>query len=216
MKGSVFSSPRALAEFDLSSARPMPFPSGALMCPPSEFDGGDLKNPYMEGQIGNVDRALARRQWEGVRRAFLRAGAAVETIAPSPGCEDMVFAANPACPGLGPGGEKICALARMKHPSRRREVPAFADWFRDRGYRVAQIGRPEWLFEGCGDAIWHPGRGVLWEAGATAATSAFTPNWPSFSASRSSPWNCAQAASTTWTPAFARWTSKASWSIPPP
>lgn len=162
MKG-VFSVLGELPEdFKPSQLPSMPWPASVLMCRPEHFEVVDVKNPFMEGQIGKVDRAAALRQWEGLKAAFEGAGLTVELIKPVPGLEDMVFCANQTLPGLDPKGRKVCILSHMKHPSRRREVPAFADWFKSRGHRIESVGPAEALFEGCGDAIWHPGRRLLW------------------------------------------------------
>ncbi len=145
----------------LGRCRTMPLPVRLLMCPPEYFDVCDVKNPLMEGQIGKVDRARARAQWEQLKATFEACGATVELIEPEPGCEDMVFCANQTLPGLDADGQRLCLLSRMKHESRRREVPAFARWFEAHGYRV-ELLRTECIFEGSGDAIWHPGRGLIW------------------------------------------------------
>lgn len=145
----------------LKSCRTMPLPTTMLMCPPENFDVVDVKNPHMEGNIGKVDKAKARDQWEAVRDAFVTAQSKVELIEPVPGCEDMVFCANQTFVGLDADGKKLCVLSQMKHASRQREVAAFGNWFGENGYRVenlpGQIG-----FEGSGDAIWHPGRALVW------------------------------------------------------
>lgn len=140
--------------------RKIAWPRGVLLCPPEHFDVIDVKNPYMEGQVGRVDRSLARRQWEALRAAFEGIGLEVHLIQPVPGCEDMVFTANQTFVGLDAEGRRTCVPSHMRHESRRREVPAFVDWFRARGYRIAAIEAS--LFEGGGDAIWHPGRALLW------------------------------------------------------
>lgn len=139
----------------------MPFPSRLLMCPPEHFDVIDVKNPHMKGQVGRVDRGLAQRQWDELKRAIQACGVGIETIAPVAGCEDMVFCANQTFVGLDAAGSRICLLSQMRHPSRQREVPAFADWFAQHGYRVVAAPAVA-MFEGSGDAIWHPGRGLIW------------------------------------------------------
>lgn len=136
-------------------------PRAVLLCPPDHFDVVDVKNPLMEGRAGTVDRALARRQWEALRGAFGEAGMEVETVEPVAGCEDMVFCANPTLTGLDAGGRPLCLLSRMVHESRRREVPAYARWFAARGWRVVDPVPEGCRFEGGGDALWHPGRRVL-------------------------------------------------------
>jgi N-dimethylarginine dimethylaminohydrolase len=132
------------------------------MCPADHFDVVDVKNPHMEGMAGTVDRDLARVQWGAVRSAFEHAGYRVETLSPTPGCEDMVFAANQTFPGLDAAGRRICLLSRMKHASRQREVPAYAAWFHAHGYELFDSVPDGCTFEGCGDALWHPGRRLIW------------------------------------------------------
>ena len=145
----------------LDSCRTMPRPQRVLMCPPSSFDVVDVKNPHMAGQVGAVDRRQAASQWQSVRDAFADCGATVETIAPLASCEDMVFCANQTFTGLDAAGARHCVLGNMKHASRRREVPAFAAWFNRDGYRVHSLSEGIG-FEGGGDAVWHPGRGLIW------------------------------------------------------
>jgi N-dimethylarginine dimethylaminohydrolase len=137
-------------------------PHGVLMCPPDHFAVVDVKNPFMAGREGTVDADRARAQWEELSAAFRDAGLGVETLDPLPGLEDMVFAANQTFPGLGPKGERICLLSRMRHASRRKEVPAYARWFQAHGYDVRDAVPEGVLFEGCGDAFWHPGRRSIW------------------------------------------------------
>ena len=158
MKPDAYASPPA--DFALERCRPLPIPRTVLVCRPDYFDVLDVKNDFMEGQVGEVDKTEARRQWHGAVLAFRDCGMRVEMIEPTPGCEDMVFCANPALPGLDAAGKKRCALGRMKHESRQREVPAFAAWFRAHGYDVAEVDGG--VFEGGGDGVWHPGRGLIW------------------------------------------------------
>jgi len=145
----------------LAQCRAQPLPSRLLMCPPEYFDVIDVKNPHMAGNIGRIDRAAARDQWDALRATFAQCGAAVELIEPVAGCEDMVFCANQTFVGLDAAELRVCLLSRMTHASRQREVPAFARWFEAAGYQVSEA--PGYLrFEGSGDAIWHPGRGLVW------------------------------------------------------
>jgi N-dimethylarginine dimethylaminohydrolase len=140
----------------------MPLPTGILMCPPDHFDVSDARNPYMGVKKGTVDRARAREQWDSVREAFESLGRPVHTIDPVEGYEDMVFAANQTLTGLSPRMERICFLSQMRHPARRGEVPYFESWFKEKGYRIAKLKDPAFSFEGMGDAIWHPGKRLLW------------------------------------------------------
>lgn len=132
---------------------------GVLLCPPDHFDVIDVKNAFMEGQAGRVDRARAREQWDALAATFRKIGLEVEILPPTPGCEDMVFCANPSFTGVNRHGKKVAVLSRMRHESRQREVAAHRKWFSGHGYDV--IESPV-LFEGGGDAVWHPGKRILW------------------------------------------------------
>ncbi len=158
----VYRTVHDLKGFSLKSCASMPEPTGVLMCPPDHYDVVDVKNPFMAGQAGSVNRGLARRQWEDVKAAFERAGKPVDLIEPLPGLEDMVFCANQTFVGVTPRMERVCLLGQMRHSSRRREVPAFAAYFQSRGYRVASLKDPAVLFEGAGDAVWHPSKRLIW------------------------------------------------------
>ena len=155
---------RAVSElkgFSLKNCPSMPDPGGVLMCQPDHYDVVDVKNPFMAGHVGAINRALARKQWEEVKAAFETAGKEVSLIEALPGLEDMVFCANQTFVGVTPKMEKVCLLAQMRHSSRRREVPAFEAWFSQRGYRIVKL-KDGVSFEGAGDAIWHPGKRLIW------------------------------------------------------
>ena len=126
-----------------------------LLCPPAYFDVVDHKNPHMSGKVG-VDRDKAQEQWEAVCAALEKAGCRVETITPIPGLEDMVFAANQAFVGFCEGVGKFIVPSRMVHASRRREVPHYVEWFRERGFKIVEIDLGEDHLEGHGDLLWHP------------------------------------------------------------
>lgn len=152
-----------LQGFSLKNCPPMEEPSGVLMCPPDHYQVLAVKNPYMSGQVGAVDLAKARRQWDELREAFDSAGCPVTLIPPTPGLEDMVFCANQSLVGTKPDGERVALLSAMRHPSRRREVEGFEAWYKDHGYRVAKLkAGGHQTFEGSGDAVWHPGKRLLW------------------------------------------------------
>jgi N-dimethylarginine dimethylaminohydrolase len=152
-----------LKGFSLKNCPSMAEPSGVLMCPPDHFQVLAVKNPYMARHVGDVDRDKARKQWDGVAAAFEKAGCPVSVLPATPGLEDMVFAANSSLTGTRPDGEKVALISFMRHASRRREVEAFAEWYVASGYRVARLkaGGHE-TFEGSGDAVWHPGKRLIW------------------------------------------------------
>jgi arginine dihydrolase len=140
----------------------MPQPRGVIVCPPDHFDVVDVKNPFMAGKAGTVDKHLARDQWEAMCTAFATAGAEVFDVAPLAGCEDMVFCANTALLGLDPDGAKTCVPSRMRFESRQPEVDPTVQWCRARDYHIVALDDPALYFEGSGDAIWHPRRRLLW------------------------------------------------------
>ena len=139
----------------------MPLPRAVLVCPPDSFDVVDVKNPFMVGQQGKVDARLAKQQWLEVVRAYEQIGIEVREVPPAAGCEDMVFCANPVFAGLDGHGGRVCVLSHMRYPSRRPEVAAHAAWYRAHGYRIVELDGAS-LFEGSGDALWHPGRRLIW------------------------------------------------------
>ena len=140
---------------------PLPLPRQVLIVTPDHFDVVYVINPHMEGHLGQVDPKRARAQWEALRQTYQQLGFKVHTLEGVPQLPDMVFCANQTFVGLDAAELRVCLLSRMTHASRQREVPAFARWFEAAGYQVSEA--PGYLrFEGSGDAIWHPGRGLVW------------------------------------------------------
>ena len=135
---------------------------GVVMSPPDHFDVVDVKNPFMAGNAGTVDRALALEQWAAMRKTFAAEGARVEIVPALAACEDMVFCANTALLGLSADGHPVCVPAHMTFASRRAEVAPMVIWARSAGYDVIDVADTTLRFEGSGDAIWHPGRRLLW------------------------------------------------------
>ena len=68
----------------------------------------------------------------------------------------MVFAANQIFVGEKSGYGKFVVPSRMVYPSRQREVPFYADWCRQRDYRVIELEYGTDYLEGHGDLLWHP------------------------------------------------------------
>lgn len=151
-------------------------PQNVLMCMPTFFDVKGVQNPFMEGRVGTVDIDLARLQWQLLKETFEKLGCVVRTIQPVEGLEDMVFAANQALVSLNdqsffPAHDKempIAFLGQMRHEQRQREIPWYQKWFEANGYYVLTfddvMGNEDFtpVFEGQGDAIWHPSRTLLW------------------------------------------------------
>lgn len=157
---------RTLAEakkLDLAALPDRTEPTEILMCSPSAFEVKDVKNNFMEGNLGTVDRAKAWQQWQDLLGTFEDLGKTVHVLPGVSNLEDMVFCANQMLPAMRPGaGRPVVVPAQMWHESRRREVPYFERWFRSRRYRIERLSDPELLFEGQGDALWHPGKQLLW------------------------------------------------------
>ena len=121
-------------------------PLHLLMCPPVHFEVSYAINPWM--QVGApVDHALAMRQWEGVRDAYLGLGHRVDLLEPVAGLPDQVFAANGAVVVGGRGYG-----AKFRHPERTGEEQPFADTLSRLGVR--DLRRPEHVNEGEGDFLY--------------------------------------------------------------
>ena len=147
-------------------ARPS-HPTVALVHP-RFFDRTYVINPHMSGR---VDRARAHEQWDRLRAVLERTAADVRVLDPAAVEEalgdrdvpppetqpDMVFVANHAIPT--PDGQGV-VLARMATPERAGEPVYFREWAEQQGYTVGSA--PTAVFEGAGDALWHPGRRLLW------------------------------------------------------
>ena len=141
----------------------IPRPGRVLLTTPDHFEVAYVINPHMEGNVGGVDPSRARSQWEGLREAYEAVGTEVSVVEGQPGLPDMVFCANQTLPYRTPGGERGAVLSRMHAPERKPEVEHYARFFRGEGYEVHGLD-PDLPgdFEGMGDALWHPGRYLLW------------------------------------------------------
>lgn len=150
-------------DFTVETTPPMPLPRRVLMVTPDHFDVVYVINPHMEGHLGQIDRTLARQQWEALRDTYQRLGLDVHVLEGAPDLPDMVFCANQTLPFLQENGQRGVVLSRMHAPQRRAEVPYLARFFETQGYTLRSI--PEDVpgsFEGMGDALWHPGHALLW------------------------------------------------------
>jgi len=156
-------SAEAIGPASIDSLPAMPRPGRVLMVSPEHFDVQYVINPHMAGQVGQVDRRLAAAQWEALSQAYQTLGLPVSVLPGGVGLPDMVFCANQSLPGLGLDGTRQVWMSRMHAEQRRPEVALLERWFRDEGYRVDHFEDAAVVdFEGMGDAIWHPGRRLLW------------------------------------------------------
>jgi N-dimethylarginine dimethylaminohydrolase len=118
-----------------------------LMCRPDYFTVSYAINPFMRPDEP-TDTALAVRQWEAVRDAYLLLGHDVDYLQPVPGLVDMVFAAN--------GGFTVdgrAYVASFTYPQRRDEADSFRAWFGTHGFEthgasVINEGEGDFAFAG--------------------------------------------------------------------
>ena len=156
-------------DFALAERPAMERPQQVLLTTPNYFDVAYVINPHMEGKAGTVDKPEALRQWEALRETYDALGVEVHTLDGAAGLPDMVFCANQTLPYVDPredtpeGGRRGVVLSRMHAEERREEVPYYAGFFSEHGYDVRELSdEVDGPFEGMGDAIWHPGRHLLW------------------------------------------------------
>ncbi len=126
-----------------------------LMCSPEYFGVRYTINPWMEGQIGQVDPELAVQQWARFYRALKRQ-ANIFLGNPQSHVPDLVFTANA---GLKHEGHFI--PSRFKHEERRREEPIYLKALESRATRITTLPKNIY-FEGAGDALLQPGSNRLW------------------------------------------------------
>lgn len=123
------------------------------MCPPEHFAVEYAINPWMD-TAAPVDRELALKQWDAMRRTVEDLGHHVHVLPALPGLPDMVFAANG---GFSVGG--VVYGARFRYPQRSAEADA---------HRAFYERSPDWRFvaptqvnEGEGDFAYVPGRELI-------------------------------------------------------
>ena len=86
-----------------------------LMCAPDHFGVNYVINPWMLGNRGRINHALAVRQWNNLRDA-VAAHAEITLIEPQPNLPDMVFTANA---GMVLG--KLAVASRFRYSARQGE-----------------------------------------------------------------------------------------------
>jgi N-dimethylarginine dimethylaminohydrolase len=135
------------------------------MVEPRFYDVERVINPHMEGNVGRVDRFVARHQWRSLVEAYRSIGQRVDIMEGQPLLPDLVFCANqalPMPPGLGAeGGSAVMSL--MRRASREPEVRWIERFLGSQGLHIEHLD--PWSvpsMEGTGDGLWHPGRALLW------------------------------------------------------
>ena len=149
-------------DFKLNELQEMPLPHRVLMVKPTYFDVEYVINPHMEGQIGKVDKMRARSEWDFLHNGFEELGYDTHVIEGAENLPDMVFCANQSLP-YSDGEENKVIMSRMHMDQRKGEVPLIEKFFETRDYEILHLD-PNKVesFEGMGDALWHPGKKLLW------------------------------------------------------
>ena len=128
-----------------------------IMSPPEYFSVKHTINPWMEG-VEPVEKALAQEQWEGLRDLLMELGQEVRIVSPTPGLPDMTFAAD-----CGLAIDSRFLVSRFCHAERKPEAEVYAEWFRELGFSVTELGTGE-VWEGLGDIVVSP-RGLIFGQG---------------------------------------------------
>jgi N-dimethylarginine dimethylaminohydrolase len=115
----------------------------------------------MEGMIGSVDTERARQEWLAVKNAYESLGFTVMVVDGAHDWPDIVFAANQLLPYLDADGKPALVLSHMAKLERQGEVAHLARSFGPLGYSMHPLRTPLPL-EGTGDAVWHPGKNLIW------------------------------------------------------
>lgn len=141
----------------------MRVPKEALMVTPRHFSVEYVINPHMAQNVGSVNKMEAQNEWDVLKSTFEQIGITVHTIEGVEGLPDMVFCANQSLPFENNTGDKHVYMSIMHADQRKEEVPYIEQWYRRNGYEIHYLDENEIDdFEGCGDAIWHTGRRLLW------------------------------------------------------
>ena len=149
---------------DPTSLPAVPRPDRILMAEPEFFDVEYVINPHMAGNVGQVDRLLARQQWRALRETYRRLGQHVDVLPGEPFLPDYVFTANQALP-VPPGflSERPGAILSIMRSARRQaEIRPYAAGLDALGVQLEQLDPYEVRnVEGTGDGSWYPGRALL-------------------------------------------------------
>ncbi len=150
-------------DFSINDLPTMLLPKQVLMVEPTYFSVDYVINPHMTGKVGTVDKMEAQNQWDILRDIFKQIGLQVHQLEGQEGLPDMVFCANQSLPFLDEDKNKNAIMSIMHSEKREEEVPYIEQWYRQNGYGIHHLDQDQVDdFEGCGDAIWHSGRRLLW------------------------------------------------------
>lgn len=150
-------------DFSITDLPDMPLPTQVLMVDPTYFTVDYIINPHMENSIGTVDKTTADTEWKQLKSTFDKIGLTTHTVNGQKNLPDMVFCANQSLPYIDPEGERHVIMSIMHSDYRKKEVTYIEQWYRDHGYHVHHLDSNKIDgFEGCGDAVWHRHRRLLW------------------------------------------------------
>ncbi len=158
--GSAIDDPNSVRAF-IAGAQPRPEFRRIVMIDPAHFQVKHVINPHMEGQIGAVDTERAREEWTAIKRTYESLGMPVTVVEGVDEFPDIVFVANQILPYIDPEGKPAIVLSHMAKEQRQGEVPYLADALEPLGLPRHPL-KTKLPLEGTGDAIWHPGRNLMW------------------------------------------------------
>jgi len=150
-------------DFTIDKISRMPLPKQVLMVKPTYFSVEYVINPHMADNVGKVNKMEAQSQWEVIKDTFGQIGLTVHVLDGQEGLPDMVFCSNQSLPYEDEEGEPHVVMSIMHTDQRKEEVPYLEQWFRQNGFEIHYLDNSRIEdFEGCGDAVWHTGRRMLW------------------------------------------------------
>lgn len=150
-------------DFTIDDIPSMPLPTDVLMVRPLHYSVDYVINPHMADQVGQVDKIEANNEWGLVKSLFDQIGMKIHVIEDQDGLPDMVFCANQSLPFVDENGKRHVVMSIMHADQRKDEVPYIEQWYRQHGYEIHYLDENKIDdFEGCGDAIWHTGKRMLW------------------------------------------------------
>jgi N-dimethylarginine dimethylaminohydrolase len=158
--GSALRDPESLRAFIADAPSREAF-RRVLMVDPSHFQVKHVINPHMEGMIGTVDQTRAMEEWSAIRETYEKLGFEVVVVEGVDEYPDLVFAANQLLPFREADGRPALVLSHMAKEQRQGEVAYLASSVLSQTYAMHPL-RTVLPLEGTGDAIWHPGKNLLW------------------------------------------------------
>lgn len=117
-----------------------------LMCEPRHYDVRYVINPWMEGNVHQVDVTKAKEQWYTLY-GIISDLCSVRLLPPIGGLPDLVFTANAA---LCLPEHKAVILSRFAVSERQAEEQHFRAWFKFNNWTIYDLDTP---FEGAGECL---------------------------------------------------------------